>query len=322
MRKIQRCVILDDYQNVALGLADWASLHERVEIEAVSGHLDDRKGLVACLREADIVVVNRERTMLDEAVLAELPALRLIITNGRRNAAIDMKAARERDILVCGTGGAGNPAAEMTWALILAASRYLVEEATALATRSGWQTTIGMGLAGKTLGLLGLGRVGRRVAQVGVAFDMNVQAWTPSLTEEGAADLGIRRAESLDAVFADSDIVSIHVPLTDATRGMIGHQHLAQMRAGSILVNTARYEIVQPEALLEALSLARLKAAAFDVFDREPLPEDHPIRTMPNVLLTPHLGYVTDDNYRHYYSGAVDIIARWLNGDTLAHCAL
>lgn len=322
MSRTVRCVVLDDYQGVALKFGDWRALGDRVSVETTRQHIADRTELIAHLDGAEIVVVNRERTALDEAILSVLPALRLIITNGRRNSAIDIKAARERGIIVCGTGGAGNPAAEMTWALILAACRNLVGESVALTTGSGWQSSVGMGLAGKTLGLLGLGRVGSRVAQVGLAFEMNVMAWTPSLTAERAAGAGVARASDMDELFAESDIVSIHVPLNAATNGMVGHRQLGAMKPGSILVNTARYGIVDPAALIEVLDLGTLRAAAFDVFDEEPLPADHPVRALPNVLLTPHLGYVTDDNYRAYYGGAVSIIARWLDGDVLADCAL
>lgn len=307
------CIVLDDYQQVAAKAAPWEQLADRVDMRFESRHLSRREELVALLRDADIIVANRERTAFDADLLGQLPRLRLLVTTGMRNAAIDTAAARARDILVCGTGSAGEPTVELTWALILGLCRNLVQEANAL--RAGrWQSSLGFGLKGRSLGLVGLGRVGSGVAAVGRAFGMKVSAWSPNLTDERAQAAGVRRAPNLISLFAGSDIVSLHAPLTEASRGLVSADLLSAMRPDAYLVNTARAGLVDEAALLAALSGGRLAGAALDVFEQEPLPADHPLLALPNVLATPHLGYVTDDNYARYFGDAVDNIAAWLAG--------
>jgi phosphoglycerate dehydrogenase-like enzyme len=308
-----RCVVLDDYQSVARGVAPWDRLADRVDVEFVAQPIEDRRALVAWLSTADIVVANRERTRIDAGLLAELPKLRLIVTTGMRNAAIDVAAARGRGIPVCGTGSAGQPTVELTWALILGLCRHLVTEATGI--RQGlWQSTLGLGLRGKTLGLVGLGRVGSGVAQVGLAFGMRVIAWSPRLDAARAQAAGVELAPGLENLFAAADIVSLHAVLNEESRGMVGRDLLAAMRPGALLVNTARAGLVDETALIECLETGRLAGAALDVFSREPLPADHPLRRLPNVLATPHLGYVTEDNYARFFGDAVENIEAWLAG--------
>lgn len=305
-----RCVILDDYQNVALGLADWGVLG--LDLRVQGRHLAEDDDVVAALRGAGVVVVMRERTPMTRALLARLPDLRLIITSGMRNASIDLEACREQGITVCGTGSAATPPVELTWALIHALTRHLVDERIAL--RDGeWQTTVGTDLSGATLGLLGLGKIGTRVAAVAQAFEMDVVAWSPHLTEERAAAAGARLVEK-QTLFAESDVVSLHLVLAGATRGIIGTAELDAMRESAYLVNTSRSGLVDSAALLTALDDGRIAGAGLDVFDTEPLPAGDPLRTHPRVVATPHLGYVTHGNYRQYFSEAVEDIAAWQAG--------
>ncbi len=304
--------ILDDYQNVALGYADWSAVQERFDLDVVTEHIADLDALVARLRDSEIVVAMRERTAFPAAVLAKLPALKLLITTGMRNASIDVAAAGERGIVVCGTGGAGNAMPELTIGMILALTRHMAEEDAAI-RRGEWQHTIGTGLAGRTLGVVGLGRLGTPVAKLAQAFDMDVVAWSPHLTAERAAEAGVR-AVSKEALFAESDVVTIHLPLADGTRGIIGAADLAEMKPTAFLVNTSRGPIVDEAALVAALRTRRIAGAALDVYDIEPLPVDHILRTLPNTLLLPHIGYVTGDAYEVFYTHAVEDILAYVDG--------
>lgn len=309
-----RCVVLDDYQGTALERADWSPLRDRVDVECVGGHLDG-EALVDALGGASIVVAMRERTAFADGLLARLPALRLLVTTGMVNAAIDMEAAARRGIVVCGTGTSPGAAAELAWALLLASVRNIVEECVNL--RAGgerWQVSVGGDLRGRTLGVVGLGTLGSRVARYGNAFDMRVLGWSRSNTPGRSAELGVEYAPSLDAILSEADIVSLHVPLTPQTRGMLGSRELALMKRGATLVNTARAGLVDTAALIDALRSGHLRGAALDVFDEEPLPRDHPFRTMPNVVATPHVGYVTADTYARYFADAVENIAGWIDG--------
>lgn len=307
------CVVLDDYQDAAAAAAPWERLAPRVAVSFEHRHIGRRDALVERLGDADIVVANRERTRFDAALLASLPRLKLLVTTGMGNAAIDMAAARARNIEVRGTGSAGEPTVELAWALILGLARRLVPEANGL--REGrWQSSLGFGLKGRTLGLVGLGRVGTGVAAVGRALGMEVLAWSPNLTPERALAAGARRSSGLEALFAAADIVSLHAPLTESSKGLVDARLLARMRPGAYLVNTARAGLVDEAALLEALRSGRLAGAALDVFWEEPLPVVHPLLALPNVLATPHLGYVTDHNYARYFSDAVENIEAWLAG--------
>lgn len=314
---VLNCVVLDDYQAVAGAVAPWQRLAPRVAVSFEARFLgDDRDALIARLRDADIVVANRERTRFDAGLLAELPRLRLLVTTGMRNAAIDIEAAAARGILVCGTGSAGEPTVELTWGLILALARHIVTEANGLSAGR-WQATLGLGLKGRTLGLVGLGRVGAGVAAVGRAFDMQVMAWSPRLTPERASGAGVDMAADLMSLFSTADIVSLHATLTPESRGLVGRDLLAAMKPGALLVNTARAGLVDQDALIAALKTGPLAGAALDVFESEPLAAGHPLLHLANVLATPHLGYVTDENYARYFGDAVDNIEAWLAGTPL-----
>lgn len=312
--EMYRCAILDDYQNVALSMADWTVLASDVETTVFNRHIEGRKTLIANLRDFDIIVAMRERTAFDADLLAALPRLRLLVTTGMRNAAIDIAAAEARQIVVCGTGGVPGSTAELTWALILALVRNIPAEAQDFRSGAPWQSRLGVDLAGRRLGVIGLGRLGARVARVGVAFGMEVVAWSRSLTDELAKAEGATCLRSLDELLRTSDIVSIHVPLNSGTRGLIGARELALTKPTAFLVNTSRGPIVDEGALIDALNGRRLAGAAVDVFGQEPLPADHPLRRVERLIATPHVGYVTEATYRAFYGDAVDDIRGWLNG--------
>ncbi|WP_108658684.1 D-2-hydroxyacid dehydrogenase family protein [Acuticoccus kandeliae] len=311
-----RCLILDDYQGVALAKADWTRLSGVVEPVVIREYIGDRATLVETLKEADIIVAMRERTPLDAGLLSELPALKLLITTGARNASIDMAAAAERGILVCGTGSFPGTTAELAWGLILALARHIPADDRIMHARGPWQPNIGIGLHGKTLGILGWGNLGQRAAAVGKAFGMRIAAHSRSLTPEKAAEAGIEHAESVAALLAASHIVSIHLKLTAETTGLVGAEELAAMRPGGILVNTSRGPIVDEPALIEAVAAGRIRAG-LDVYDVEPLPADHPLRSLDGVVLTPHVGYVTHDTYDVYFPEVVEDIEGWLAGKPL-----
>ncbi|MCL6595629.1 MAG: D-2-hydroxyacid dehydrogenase family protein [Firmicutes bacterium] len=311
---MMRCAVLDDYQGVALALADWGSLAPRVEVRAVPVPLRGPEEVGREVGDCDILVAMRERTRLDAAALDRLGRLRLIVTTGMRNAAIDLEAARERGIVVCGTEGRGEPTVELTWALILALARHLADEDLCRRGVTPWQRTVGADMAGRRLGVVGLGRIGTGVARVGLAFGMEVTAWSPHLTPERAQAVGVTPAPSLDALMATSDVVTLHLVLGEGTRGLVGARELSLMRPTALLVNTARAGLVDVGALVDALRRGRIAGAALDVFEREPLAPDDPLLTLDNVLLTPHLGYVTEGTYRLFYSQAVEDIAAFLDG--------
>ena len=306
--------MLDDYQGVALSMADWSPVADRVEVTAFTEHQADSEELVAALADVDIVVVMRERTALPATVFASLPRLRLVVTTGMRNSAIDLPAAAAHGVLVCGTASSPVPPTELTWALILGLARNLAAENAAFHAGGRWQSTVGVELAGRRLGLLGLGRIGSRVARIGSAFGMDVVAWSQHLSRERTDELGVTLAPSLVELLATSDVVSIHLALGERTRGLLGRDELARMRPSAFLVNTSRSAIVDGPALVDALVQGRIAGAGLDVFDREPLPADDVLRTLPTVLATPHLGYVAVDNYRTYFREAVEDIAAFLAG--------
>ncbi|MCG7390282.1 D-2-hydroxyacid dehydrogenase family protein [Pantoea sp. ACRSB] len=311
------CTLLDDYQNVALTLADWSSLQPAVQTRSLQQHIADDEPLIAALADSDILVAMRERTPLTAARLARLPRLKLIVTSGMRNAAIDLEACRARGIAVCGTESSSAPPLELTWGLLLALARHIVAENQALRSNGPWQQHLGIGLEGKTLGLIGLGKIGGGMAKVALAFGMRVCAWSQNLTAERAAQCGASLMPSLQALLAASDVVSIHLVLSERTHHLLDGAALAQMKPGALLVNTSRAGLVDQQAMIAALRSGRLAGAALDVFDTEPLPADHPLRQLPNVLATPHLGYVADSNYRRYFTQAVEDIAAWLRHQPL-----
>ena len=299
-----RVAILDDYQGVALGLADWKSLPAGTDVQVFSDHLDAPEALAKRLADFDVVMAMRERTPFPRALLERLP--------GMRNASIDVKAATERGITVCGTSGLPYPTAELAWGLVLALFRRIPVEDRA--TRDGrWQTTVGLGLNGKTLGVLGLGTLGSRVARYGRAFEMDVLAWSQNLTTARAAEVGATLVDK-DELLARSDVVSIHLVLGDRTRGLLGARELGLMKPTAYLVNTSRGPIVDEAALIRALREGTIAGAGLDVFEQEPLPADHPFRRLPNTVITPHLGYVTEETYRVFFGQAVEDIRAFLDG--------
>jgi phosphoglycerate dehydrogenase-like enzyme len=305
--------VLDDYQDVARSFGPWDSLD--ADLTVFTDHLEGIEPLAQRLAPFDVIVAMRERTPLPAELLERLPRLRLIVTTGMANPSIAIDAAREHGIAVCGTGGLPSPTAELTWALILALARHLPEEDRRIRA-GGWQETVGIELAGRTLGVIGLGRLGRRVAAVGRAFELDVLAWSQNLTAADAAAAGARRVEP-DELLARADVVTIHLRLSDRTRGLIGARELGLMKRTALLVNTSRGPIVDEAALLAALRDGTIAGAGLDVFDSEPLPPDHPLRSAPNTVLTPHLGYVTEGTYRRYFAEAVEDIAAFQRGAPL-----
>jgi phosphoglycerate dehydrogenase-like enzyme len=310
-----RAAVLDDYEGVALRVADWSPVLERVDVDVFSEHIDDEDELARRLAPYDIVVLMRERTPMRASLLERLPNLRLLASTGRKNASIDVAAARDRGITVCGTDSPSSAPGELTWALILGLARNLVVEAQRM-RRGGWQSSLGADLAGRTLGVIGLGRIGTQVAAVGNAFGMDVLAWSENLTVERAAEVGVR-AVPLDRLLAEADVVTVHQVLSKRTRGLLGARELALMKPTALLVNTSRAPIVDTVALLAALEEGRIGGAGLDVFDEEPLPADHPLRTAPRTLLTPHIGYVTEEVFRTYYQGVVEDIVAFLDGSPI-----
>ena len=307
-----RIAVLDDYQGVALSMGGWERLPADSEIEAFRDHLFDEDALVERLHPFDVIVGMRERTPFPRSLLSRLPNLRLLITTGMGNAAFDMQAARELGITVCGTRGLPTPTAELTWGLIIGCVRHIAEEDRA--TRAGrWQTTLGPTLHGRTLGCIGLGNLGSQVAKVGLAFGMNVIAWSQNLTQERAAEVGARLV-SKDELFSQADVVTIHLRLSDRTRGLVAAREFGLMKPTSFLINTSRGPIVDEDALITALRERRITGAGIDVFEQEPLPHDHPFLQLDNTLITPHLGYVTIDTYQLVYTEAVEDILGFLNG--------
>lgn len=305
-----RIAILDDYQNVATGLADWDS--PDAEVVVFARPFADADEVVRRLGGFDVLVAMRERTPFPAELLARLTSLKLLVSTGQVNAAIDVGAARKLGITVCGTGYSSHPTAEHAWALILGAARNLVDEASSMRT-GGWQVSVGTGLHGKTLGLLGLGRLGSQVAQIGRAFGMTPIAWSQNLSAGKAAEHGVR-AVSKSQLFAESDVLSVHLVLSQRTRGLVRAADLRSMKPTAILVNTSRGPIIDEDALVETLREGRIHRAAIDVFDTEPLPADHPLRSLPNALLTGHVGYVTRELYETFYRDAVEDIAAFRKG--------
>jgi phosphoglycerate dehydrogenase-like enzyme len=312
---MMRLAILDDYQGAALAMADWESLRPAVELRTFHNTLADEHALVERLRDFEIVVAMRERTSFRRSLLEQLPKLKLLITTGMRNAAIDVRAAAERGIVVAGTRSLPYPTAELTWALILALARNVVREDAGM-RKGGWQTTVGIGLRGKVLGILGLGNLGGQVAVLGKTFQMEAIAWSENLTPERATSLGVQRVDK-DELFARADFLTIHLLLSKRTRGLVGSDALAMMKPTAYLINTSRGPIVDERALIAVLEGHKIAGAALDVYDQEPLPADHELRRLENVVLTPHLGYVTAENYRVYYGDAVENVRAFLAGNPI-----
>jgi phosphoglycerate dehydrogenase-like enzyme len=306
-----RIVVLDDYQDVARDFGPWDDLGPDVRLDVVNQHLAG-PDLVGRLAGADVAVAMRERTVFDAELFRALPDLRLLVTTGMANASIDVSAAAGAGVTVCGTGGLASPTAELTWGLLLALVRGIPREDAAM-RRGDWQLGVGTELAGKTFGVIGLGRLGQRVARIASAFEMRVLAWSQHLDPDLARSLAAEPVSKSD-LLRDSEVVSLHLKLSDRTRGIIGAAELALMRPSAYLINTSRGPLVDSDALLAALRDGGIAGAGIDVYDDEPLPRDHPIRSAPNTVLTPHIGYVTDGTYRIFYTDAVADIAAWLAG--------
>jgi phosphoglycerate dehydrogenase-like enzyme len=308
-----RCAILDDYQNVALKLADWAKIKDQIEIRVFNEHLGASDKVIAALQGFAIIVAMRERTAFSKTVIDALPDLKLLITTGMRNASIDTEAAKARGVTVCGTGTFGNPTSGVAIGLMLELTRRIGYENARLHAGAPWQTTIGLDLEGMTLGILGLGKLGARTAGIAKALGMKVIAWSQNLTVEKCRDAGVDYAAK-DDLFRQSDFITIHVVLSGRTRGLIGAAELALMKPTAFLINTSRGPIVDEAALITALRQRKIAGAGLDVFDVEPLPLDHPFRKMENVVITPHLGYVSEQNYRRYFADVVEDIKGFLDG--------
>jgi len=308
-----KVAILDDYQNVARRLADWSGVRRHAEITVFNDHVADPSAVVERLRPFDVVCVMRERTPLTREILQQLPNLKLIASTGPRNASIDSQTAADLGIAVTATGYDSTPTIEFAWSLILASMRGIDREAASLRA-GGWQAGLGSNLRGKSLGVVGLGNIGREVARIGLAFGMKVIAWSQNLTAESANAAGATRVDK-DALFREADIVTIHLVLSRRTTGLIGTAELALMKPTARLINSSRGPIVDQAALIKALQARTIAGAAVDVFDTEPLPADHPFRTLDNILATPHIGYVTEELYRTFYGDAAASIAAWLEAN-------
>ena len=308
-----RIAILDDYQGVALACADWSAIPGGPDIVVFDRHIPGEDAVAEALADFDVVVAMRERTPFPRSLIERLPKLRLLVTTGMRNLAIDMEAAAARGVPVCGTALLPYAAFEHAWALILALAKRIPRE-DRLMREGGWQAGVSDGLNGKTLGVLGLGKLGAQAARVGLAFDMRVVAWSQNLTAEKAAEHGVTRVDK-ETLFRESDFLTIHLVLSDRTRGLVGAPELALMKPTAFLVNTSRGPIVDEAALIEALGAERIAGAGLDVYDTEPLPPDHPLRALPNTVLTGHTGYVMLENYALSYSQAVEDIQAWLAGE-------
>ena len=308
------CAILYDYQNVALKMADWSKVSGDLDIKVFNQHLGDTAAIARALQDFAIVCGMRERTPFPHELIEKLPDLKLLITTGMVNRSFDLDAAKERGVTVCGTPSFGNPTAMIAWGHIIELTRKIGYENARLKSGTPWQTTLGPDVEGLTLGVIGLGKLGTRVGRIGQAFGMKVIAWSQNLTPERAKENGVGFPGSKEELLKQSDIVSIHVPLSPRSRGMIGAKELGMMKPTALLVNTSRGPIVEEAPLLDALRNNKIAGAGFDVYDIEPLPLDHPLRKMDNVTLTPHLGYVSQQNYRAYFGGVVEDIRGFLDG--------
>ncbi|AZF27068.1 D-2-hydroxyacid dehydrogenase family protein [Pseudomonas sp. R2-60-08W] len=304
--------VIDDWQQVASNVVDWSVLAPLGQVHFLHDYPADTATMVERLQAFDVICVMRERSLFDQALLQELPRLKLLVTGGMRNAAIDIAAAKALGIQVCGTDSYKQAAPELTWALIMASTRNLLGEANSLRA-GGWQVGLGGDLYGKTLGILGLGSIGQKVAQFAQVFGMRVIAWSENLTPQRAAESGVTWVSKRE-LFEQADILTIHLVLSERSRGLVDAQALSWMKPSARLVNTARGPIVDEQALVEALSSGRLAGAALDVYSQEPLPLEHPFRLLPNVLATPHVGYVSEQNYHQFYQQMIEDIQAWTNG--------
>lgn len=308
-----KIAVLDDYQGVAKEFADWSGIEANHDVQIFREHIGGgRDAVVAALQDFDVIAAMRERTVFDRATLEQLPNLKFMVTTGMRNSSIDMDYLKERGIPCAGTGGRTQTTPELAWGLILAVARNIPFEDNNMRTGQ-WQQTVGLDLEEKTLGILGLGRLGREMARIGQAFKMDVIAWSQNLTTRSAAEAGVRHVEK-DELFAEADVLTIHYKLSERSTGLIGARELGLMKPTSILVNTSRAPIVDMTALMDTLQHGRIAGAGIDVYDDEPVPADHPIRSCPRTVLTPHMGYVSHDTYTIFYQETVANIEAWLAG--------
>jgi phosphoglycerate dehydrogenase-like enzyme len=309
-----RCAILDDYFNLALNVADWSKISDRVDVTVFTHPFASEQAAAAALGDFEIICAMRERTAFPNSLFEALPKLKLLLTSGMRNAAIDMEAAKARNVVVCGTQYSRDPTAALTMGLILELTRGIGRENARMHAGEPWQTFAGLEIEGRTLGVIGLGKLGSKVARLAKAFGMNVIAWSPNLTPEKCKEAGVGYA-SKEELFAKADIIAIHVVLSERSRGLVGAADLARMKPSAYLVNTARGPIVDEAALLEVLRARKIAGAGIDVFSVEPLPADHPFRKLDNLVLTPHLGYATEDGLRIHYEQMVEAIDAWTKGN-------
>ena len=305
--------ILDDYQNAALRVADWSRLQKEHRVVSFRERLPDVDAAAKALADFEIVGIMRERTPFPRALFERLPKLKLLVSTGKRNASVDLQAAKDHNVTVCGTGGAGRSTADLAIGLMIALARHLREEFHAMRPGGGWQTTLGVDLEGKTLGIIGLGNLGSKVGRIAQAMGMTVIAWSENLTPEKAKERGAERVEK-DELLKRADVITIHSVLSPRTRGLIGTREFGLMKPTAFLINTSRGPIVDEAALLAALQQGRIAGYGGDTYDVEPVPADHPLRSEPRALLTPHLGYVTEETYRDFYTGMVQVIEAWLAG--------
>ncbi|HXN88129.1 MAG TPA: D-2-hydroxyacid dehydrogenase family protein [Methylocella sp.] len=315
-----RCAILDDYINLALRVADWSKVSDCADITVFNEPFASIEAAAGALKDFEIICAMRERTPFPRALFAALPKLKLLITSGMRNAAIDMEAAKDHQVTLCGTQWGRDPTAPLTMGLILELTRNIGRENARMHAGEPLQKFVGIEIEGRTLGVVGLGKLGAKVSGLAKAFGMNVIAWSPNLTAERCKEVGVNYATK-EELFSTADIVTIHVVLSQRSRGLVGREDLARMKPTSYLVNTARGPIVDENALLETLSERKIAGAAVDVFSVEPLPTDHPFRKLDNIVLTPHLGYVTEEGFRSHYSQMVEGIDAWFKGETLRRLA-
>lgn len=308
-----KIAVLDDYQGVARQFADWSKLEADHEVTIFREHLGDQANVISSLKDFDVIAAMRERTLFDKPTLEQLPNLKFMITTGMRNSSIDMDYLQERGIPCAGTGGRTQTTPELAWGLILAVARNIPHEDNNMRTGK-WQTTVGLDLEEKTLGIVGLGRLGREMARIGQAFKMNVIAWSQNLTDESAAEAGVRRVDK-DQLFREADVVTIHYKLSERSTGIVGAAEFNAMKPTGILVNTSRAPIIDMNALMTVLQSGSIAGAGIDVYDSEPVPVDHPIRTCPRTVVTPHLGYVSHDTYRIFYTETVANIEAWIAGN-------
>jgi D-3-phosphoglycerate dehydrogenase len=310
-----RCAILDDYTNLALKVADWSKIGDRVDITDFHEPFASAEAAASALKDFEIICAMRERTPFPRALFAALPKLKLLITSGMRNAAIDMEAAKDHGVTLCGTQFGRDPTAPLAMGLMLELTRNIGRESARMHAGEPWQKFVGIEIEGRTLGVVGLGKLGAKVSGLAKAFGMNVIAWSPNLTPERCKEVGVGYA-SKEELFATADIVTIHVVLSQRSRGLVGREDLARMKPTSYLVNTARGPIVDEAALLETLQQRKIAGAGIDVFSVEPLPLDHPFRKLDNLVLTPHLGYATEEGFRAHYGQMVESIDAWFRGET------